>query len=349
MSLTPAIWFPAIRAGTGADVFTERLCAELNKRGIRAEITWLPHRAEYAPWTVARPKPPAWANVVHVNTWLPSSLIPVGLPIIATVHHAVHHPAAQAYKWLLRTIYHRAWIAPNERRIMRLATVTTTVSQFAAQTAKETLLNVPMRVIYNGVDTKTFHPIMPAKIIPGRPFRLLYVGIWCKRKGVDLLEPIMRELGDKFELHYTGGAAAAQDGKNMPANMHNLGRLRGKHAVASAMQSANALLFPSRSEGFGLVAAEAMACGLPVIATHGSSLSEVIENNVTGLLCPQDDVAAFAKAARKLAEHPALWLQMSQNARKRVEMRFSMDAMIEHYLDVYRGVLAEHNLSAGRK
>jgi len=337
MSLTPAIWFPAIRAGTGADVFTERLCAELNKRGIRAEITWLPHRAEYAPWTVARPKPPAWANVVHVNTWLPSSLIPVGLPIIATVHHAVHHPAAQAYKGLLRTIYHQAWIAPNERRIMRLATVTTAVSQFAVQTAKETLLNVPMRVIYNGVDNEAFHPIEPAHI-PGIPFRLLYVGAWRKQKGVDLLEPIMRELGDKFELYFTGGAAAAQDRKIMPANMHDLGRLHGKQAVASAMQSADAFLFPSRSEGFGLVAAEAMACGLPVIACEGTALADIIEHEKTGFLCPSDDIQCFTKAIARLKNDTDLNQKLAHAARHVAVTRFSIQTMVDDYVAEYQNL-----------
>ena len=65
----PAIWFPTVRTGTGTDVFTERLVEGLNQRGIRAEISWLPLRAEYAPWTVAVPKPPEWATVAHVNTW----------------------------------------------------------------------------------------------------------------------------------------------------------------------------------------------------------------------------------------------------------------------------------------
>ena len=45
----PAIWFPAIRTHTGTDVFTERLVEGLNKQGIKAEITWLPLRAEYLP------------------------------------------------------------------------------------------------------------------------------------------------------------------------------------------------------------------------------------------------------------------------------------------------------------
>lgn len=47
-----AVWFLTVRAHTGADIFTERLAEGLQKKGIRAEITWLPHRAEYLPWTV---------------------------------------------------------------------------------------------------------------------------------------------------------------------------------------------------------------------------------------------------------------------------------------------------------
>lgn len=68
----PKIWFPAIRAGSGADVYTLRLSEALNKRGIRTEISWLPLRAEYAPWSVPAPEPPAWANVAHINSWLPA-------------------------------------------------------------------------------------------------------------------------------------------------------------------------------------------------------------------------------------------------------------------------------------
>src|SRR5690606_2448467 len=93
VELTPAVWLPAILAGTGADVFTMRLCDGLNARGLRAEITWLPRRAEYLPWTVQVPRPPEWANVAHVNSWLPQRFWPKGLPSVVTVHHLVHDPA----------------------------------------------------------------------------------------------------------------------------------------------------------------------------------------------------------------------------------------------------------------
>ena len=74
-------------------------------------------------------------------------------------------------------------------------------------------------IIYNGIDTDLFRPGNRERQ-PGEPFRLLYVGSWMSRKGVDLLAPIMRELGDGFELHYTGGSAAEKDKAGMPTNMH---------------------------------------------------------------------------------------------------------------------------------
>ncbi len=58
MQPKPAIWFPTVRTGTGTDVFTERLVKGLNEQGIKAEITWLPLRAEYAPWTKPSSGPP---------------------------------------------------------------------------------------------------------------------------------------------------------------------------------------------------------------------------------------------------------------------------------------------------
>ncbi len=337
MSTSPAVWFPAVRTNTGADVFTERLCQELNARDIRAQITWLPHRAEYLPWTVPIPLPPEWANIVHVNTWLHSRFIPRELPVVATLHHSVHNPALQPYKGWLRMAYHRFWIAPNERRIMRRARKVVAVSQFAASMARKTLCNVPMDVIYNGIDTSLFHPASDA-VAPHQPFQLLYVGGWKDLKGVDLLEPIMRELGGGVVLYYTGGSGAERDKLRLPSNMIDVGRLSGDRVV-EAMQQADALLFPSRSEGFGLVAAEAMACGLPVVATRGSSLAEIVMDGKTGILCMQDDVSAFASAIRRLASDVAQWQMMSKKSVEHACTLFSGQVAINAYRDAYMSVL----------
>lgn len=335
MNSTPAIWFPTVRTNTGTDVFTERLVKGLQDRSIRAEISWLPLRAEYAPWSVPVPKPPEWANVVHVNTWLHPHFIPKHLPVVATIHHAIHHPDALSYKGWLRAAYHKYWIATTERRVIRRASKVIAVSQFVADTARQTLVEIPMQVIYNGIDTQVFKPGNRKRQL-GEPFRLLYIGSWTALKGVDLLAPIMYELGEGFELYYTGGPRAEKDKADMPPNMKDIGRLKDEAAVITAMQDADALLFPTRSEGFGLVAAEAMACRLPVVATHSSSLIEIIENQVTGVLCESDNIEEFAEHIRQLYLDPDKSVIIGKAARNKVQIKYNKNIVCERYISEYK-------------
>lgn len=343
MQPKPAIWFPTVRTGTGTDVFTERLVKGLNEQGIKAEITWLPLRAEYAPWTVKAPKPPSWATVVHVNTWLHSRFLPKHLPIVATLHHSIHDPALRPYKGWLRAAYHRWWIAPNERRVLRRADHVTAVSQFVVDMARKTLCDVPMQVIYNGIDTEVFCPGNRIRE-SDEPFRLLYVGGWIARKGVDLLAPTMRELGDGFELHYTGGSAAEKDNKHMPGNMHDLGRLN-QVQVIETMQNADAFLFPSRSEGLPQVVIEAMACGLPVIAMSGTAVDEVVQNGGNGYLCDDKQPQDLAQMVR---ETSSSWPQLRQAARARVCERFDYGSMLAGYSALYERLLLQSEIVANK-
>lgn len=335
----PAIWFPAIRTETGTDVFTERLVNGLNARGLRAEITWLPLRAEYIPWTVSAPRPPEWATVCHVNTWLHPRFIPRYMQLVATLHHSIHDPELRTYKGWLRAAYHRRWIAPIERRVLRRANRVVAVSQFASSIARQFLCDVPIDVIYNGVDTEMFRPDDEVRS-EHKPFQLLYVGSWKRLKGVNLLEPIMRKLGDGFELHYTGGERGKDENSNMPSNMHNLGRLSNQQ-VASEMRHADALLAPSMTEGHPLVVIEALASGLPIVATRGSSLVESVRDGITGLLCRQGDVNEFVSAIRYLDRNRSVCKRMSLSARADACERFSDDGMVDSYAQVYRDQVSE--------
>jgi glycosyltransferase involved in cell wall biosynthesis len=328
-STTPAVWFPTIRAGSGTDVFTERLVEGLRRYNIRAEITWLPHHAEYAPWTVAKPKPPSWANITHINTWLSTRFFSKGMPIVATMHHCVHGSALAPYKHAAQSIYHHLWVKRLEKNVISRAEYLVAVSHFTAKATTEYFGRQDIEVIHNGIDLNAFTPDDYSTF--HHPFRLLYVGNWSSRKGVELLAPIMRCLGSGFVLHYTAATPTAA----APDNMIHIGRPKNDELIRFYQES-DALLFPSRLEGFGLSALEAQACGLPVIATRGSSLLEVIEDDVTGLLCPQDDIKAFATAARQFAENPELWYCMSHAARKRVETHFGLKAMVDSYVEIYR-------------
>jgi glycosyltransferase involved in cell wall biosynthesis len=89
------------------------------------------------------------------------------------------------------------------------------------------------------------------------------------------------------------------------------------------------LVMPSRAEGFGLAAAEASACGLPVIATTASSLPEVILHAETGLLVPPRDPAALAAAITRLLAEPATARRLGAAGRQRVQTRFSRNRVLD--------------------
>lgn len=333
----PRVWFPAIRAGSGADVFTERLADALNNQGVRAEITWLPHRAEYAPWSVPLPKPPEWANVVHINTWLHPRFIPPRIPVVATMHHVVHDPAFAPSRTAAQAAYHQFWIKPIEAAVLRRAQLITAVSNYTANQTRAVFGQHDVTVIPNGIDTDVFRP--GPERPPHHPFRLLFVGNWSRRKGTDLLPHIMQTLGPDFELWVTSGLRDWRDKTPLPANIRFLGRVPTTEALVGVYQDADALMFPSRLEGFGLAALEALACGLPVVATHGSALPEVIRHGCTGYLCSQDDVDAFVGACRALKVNVLAWSEARIASRQRVKRLFSIAAIAQKYLDAYLGLL----------
>jgi len=336
----PAVWFPTVRAGTGTDVFTLQLCQGLNAIGLRAEITWLPHRAEYLPWTVAAPKPPPWANIVHVNTWLHRRFIPANLPMVATMHLCVHDPALAPYKSRVQKLYHKLWVKPLEARVLGRASRVVAVSRYTAARTQEAFGLRDVHVIHNGVPMPD--DIAPKRHAPHKPFRLLYAGNWSHRKGVDLLAPIMQSLGADFELGYTADAHGAHQGAVLPANCTNIGRLNHEQLLR-AYRDADALLFPSRLEGLPLSVIEAMTTGLPVVAAACSSLPELVIDGETGLLFEQDDVAAAVAAVKRLAADADLWLRFGIQAQRRADRCFGLETMVQSYEAVYRELVGNRN------
>lgn len=331
----PAIWFPTIKANTGSDKFTEQLVSALNQKGFQAEITWLPHRAEYLPWSVAVPQKPKWANVVHVNTWLHPRFYPQNVPMIATLHHCVQDITFLPYKTFAQKIYHQLWITPIERHCLRKADVITTVSKYTAKCAQE-IFNVDnIQVIYNGIDSDIFHPNSLSKPL-NQPFKLIFVGTNSIRKGFDLLPKIMQQLGDNFQLFYTSNAEQFQP---LPKNMIQLAPQKTSQDLANTYTTMDALVFPSRLEGFGLVVAEAMACELPVVISDSSALTELVDHGLTGFLCEKDNIDDFVQTIRHLQKNPELGLQVAKRAQVIAATKFSIDDMIDKYIDLYTNLL----------
>ena len=333
----PAIWFPTIQTNTGTDRFTEHLVTSLNQRGFQAEITWLPHHAEYLPWFVPVPQKPEWANIVHINSWLHPKFYPSHLPIVATVHLCVQDPMYLPYKTLAQKYYHQFWVTPIERKCFAQADYITAVSQYTA-TCVERLFDIQaVQAIYNGIDTDIFCNHLRINEEKNSSFRLLFVGTNSVRKGFDLLPRIMEELGDGFELLYTKSESS---NFVIPKNMKPI-PYQSPSDLAHLYRSVNALIFPSRLEGFGLVIAEAMACGLPVIIANSSALTELVEHNVTGFLCEKDSIDDFIQTIRHLKKHPESCIEVGKRARDIAVARFNINNMVMNYIKTYESVLAK--------
>ena len=107
---------------------------------------------------------------------------------------------------------------------------------------------------------------------------------------------------------------------------------------AAEWGAASVYVQPSRREGLPLAVVEAMAAGLPVVASDVGGLSEVVEHGTTGLLVPPDDPQALAKALRELLTDPDRARAMGQAGRTRVEQLYTMSSMVDRLIDLYRGL-----------
>lgn len=118
-------------------------------------------------------------------------------------------------------------------------------------------------------------------------------------------------------------------------------------AVPKLLACLDVFVLPSRSETFGLVVIEAMAAGAPVVATAAGGVSEIIENERTGLLFQPGDDGALAAHLSKLAGEAALRESLGREARRVAKERFDYDKQTEEFFKVCRGVFFNHKVRQG--
>ena len=220
------------------------------------------------------------------------------------------------------------------RKALSAATVVTAVSQFTAKLVKKELgYRGNVQVIYNGVDINTFFPKQKKET---ELTKVLFSGNLTRRKGVDLLPLIADKLNANIKILYTTGLRTK---KTLPAhpNLKNIGAISYSY-MPKVYQDADILLFPTVREGFGLAAAEAMACGLPVVASNCSAIPELIDNGKGGFLCPVGDVNAFAEKINLLAGSPKIRREMGEYNRWKVEKYFTVRQMVKKYEELFEEV-----------
>jgi N-acetyl-alpha-D-glucosaminyl L-malate synthase BshA len=130
-------------------------------------------------------------------------------------------------------------------------------------------------------------------------------------------------------------AAAEEEARRLGVAAHVafLGKI---DAVAPLLAASHVFLLPSESESFGLSALEALACGVPVIASHVGGLPEVVQDGETGFLSPVGDINAMAISAHALLTDRGRWEAMSRRAAADARERFSRGDIVSQYEALYK-------------
>jgi len=194
-----------------------------------------------------------------------------------------------------------------------------------------------LKLVRNGVAATL--PPQRAAWQDGR-IKLLFVGRLDRQKGADVLLEATRNLGDKFCVRIVGKAVVGADGKAahaVPPHVQMLGWL-DLPDVAAQINAADVIVMPSRWEGFGLVAVEAMRAGKPVVASAVGGLVEIVVDGVTGCLVPAGDAASFERVLRGLDR--ARLFAMGEAGRDRFQRLFTSERTVVELLNLYQDVLS---------
>jgi glycosyltransferase involved in cell wall biosynthesis len=292
-------------------------------------------------------------DVVHDNQGLGYGLLGVkrlGLPLLATVHHPVQVDLrlelAQA-RTLGRRFALRRWYgftrmqARVARRLPRLLTVS-----HAARAEIVRELGVPaarVSVVPNGVDSDLFQPAPDSERSPGRIIATASADVPIK--GIDhLLRAFAhaRIARDDIELTIVGRPRAGGPIPGLLSELGLEGSVRFVNGLADAelarlCASAEVAVVPSLYEGFSLPAAEAMACGVPVVATRVGGLPEVVgTDGEAGLLVPPGEPLAMSRAMTTLLADASLRRRLGERGRARVLSCFTWDAAARATVERYQ-------------
>ena len=217
-------------------------------------------------------------------------------------------------------------------------------------------------LITNGVDTQAFLPAQGApSAVPGCPFVLgenWLLGTVGRLQSVKnqplLIRAFVRLLQDhpeaaiRMRLVVVGEGPLRAEIETLlaDANVSHLAWLAGaRDDVADVLRMLNCFVLPSQAEGTSCTLQEAMACGLPVVATAVGGTPDLLKHGESGFLVDSDDEAAMANAIWALYTDKAKTLRLAQNARDWALQNFGLDAMVHSYESLFSGRLQAGQLS----
>ncbi len=190
-------------------------------------------------------------------------------------------------------------------------------------------------VIQNGIGSQAAGlPRAPREPVTGGRRNVLFVGRFDRQKGFDIFLDVMSRLADRADGTAVGSYIVSSEAPpTMPPNVTVLG-WRSREGLEELYRSADLLLVPSRWEGFGLVAVEAMRAGLPVFASRVGGLQEVVRDGVTGRLFNLSDPEAISQLIAETSDEDLR--AFGANGHTRFRQCFTADRMSREITELYQ-------------
>ncbi|VXD13357.1 Glycosyl transferase, group 1 [Planktothrix serta PCC 8927] len=201
-----------------------------------------------------------------------------------------------------------------------------------------------------GVDTELFQPSLASVEMrdflsqghPDSPL-LLYVGRLGAEKEIERIKPVLEKIpNSRLALVGDGPNRQVLEAHFHKTPTHFVGYLRGKD-LATAYASADAFIFPSRTETLGLVLLEAMAAGTPVVAARSGGIPDIVTDGINGYLFDPGDEDGAITATQRLLANPQERETLRQNARLEAE-RWGWTAATQQLRSYYQEILSRYSL-----
>lgn len=269
-------------------------------------------------------------DLIHCHTPTPAMMTRLaarkkrkqGTIVMYTCHGFHFHNASPRKNWLL---YY-----PVERFLSRYCDYIVTINKEDFERAKTFSARNVRYIPGVGVDIEKIKSTAVDKTrikesigIPGDAIMLLSMGELIERKNHEV---IIRALGqiENDNIYYAicGKGPLHDQLKKLASDLGLENRvlfLGFRKDIAELCNAADISAFPSRIEGLGLAGIEAMAAGVPLVSSNVHGILDYVIDGKTGFACPPNDAEAFAKAIKKLADHPELREEMKEHCLKAVE------------------------------
>lgn len=213
----------------------------------------------------------------------------------------------------------------------------------------EKLPREKFEVVYYGLDRLSFIEEANGSAPPFRTDRVVIgtVGRLIEQKGISILIRAFNDVRKLYPDSYLVIAGAGPERDFLEALVNRLDLtgqvefLGYRRDISALMEHFDLFVFPTYGEGFGLVLLEAMAWEKPIVASHTTSIPEIVIDRETGLLVPPGDPEALARAICVLLEDPQWRAAMGARGRLRLDRFFTVERMVEETARVYQDILRE--------